>query len=406
MALQAAYFVMIARSLGPAQYGAFVAVAALIAAAAPFSAQGVGAVLIKNVSRDRKCFAESLGNAILMISGLSSALLILVFVACPLVLSGKVPLLLVLLVGVSDLIFGGMVNLAGYAFQAVEVLGKTARLAAIQSGMRVVAALVVFVSFPHPSAVFWAALYLGSSCVAAAYALAVVFLHLGYPRLAPARLRTELVEGFNFSVGASSAAIYNNLDKPLLVRLGTLNAAGLYAIAYRVVDLAFQPVAALQASAYSKFFQHGSRGIASSARYGKRLLFIGVGYGIIAGGTLFFGAPLFPFIFGRQFAGSEEALNWLSPLVFLRAAHYCYSNAMTGADFQGLRSCIQMAVAVMNVALNVWLIPRFSWRGAAWASLVSDGLLVLSTWTATVILSARMTPSGRSGALQPEEGTT
>ncbi len=218
-------------------------------------------------------------------------------------------------------------------------------------------------------------------------------------------MRSEIVEGFSFSLGASSAAFYNNIDKPLLVRLGTLSAAGFYAIAYRVVDLAFQPVGALQASAFSKFFQHGSEGITQSVRYARRLLSIGAAYGVLAGCALFFGAPLFPYIFGRQFAGSVEVLRWLSPLVFFRAAHYCYSNAMTGADFQGLRACIQVAVAVLNVALNVWLIPIYSWRAAAWASLVSDGLLVLSTWAATLILSARITPRGQASALQSESTT-
>jgi O-antigen/teichoic acid export membrane protein len=402
MALQAVYFVMIARSLGPGQYGAFVGVTALMAALTPYAVQGVGAVLIKNVSRNRRCLAESLGNAILTVAGLSSALLALVSIASPIILSSKVPLRLVLLVGMSDLILGGLVSLAGYVFQAVEMLGKTARITAMQSGIRAAAAAVVFVWFPHPSALFWAVLYLGTACLGSAYGLMLVFRRLGYPRLAPTLLRPELIEGFKFSVGGSSAAVYNNLDKPLLGRLATLNAAGLYAIAYRVVDLAFQPVGALHASAFASFFQHGSRGIADSARRAKQLLLIGAGYGVVAGLALFFGAPVFSYIFGRQFAGSEDALRWLSPLVFLRASHYCYSNALTGADYQGLRSCIQIAIAVLNVALNVWLIPRYSWRGSAWASLVSDGLLVLSTWTATVILIGRLTPKGQTVALQPD----
>ncbi|MGC2173566.1 MAG: oligosaccharide flippase family protein [Candidatus Sulfotelmatobacter sp.] len=401
-ALQAAYFVMIARSLGPGQYGAFIGVAALIAVLSPFSAMGVGTVLVKDVSRDRRCFPESLGNALLTTGALGLILLILVLIASPFILSAKVPVALVCLVGVSDLIFGGLVSLASLAFQALEMLGKTALVRAIQSGIRALAALVMLVWFSHPSAVSWAVLYLGGSIAAAAYALWIVFRRLGYPRLAPARLRSEMVEGLYFSIGVSSTAVYNNMDKPLLVRLGTLDAAGFYGIAYRVVDFAFQPVGALQASAFSKYFQHGSRGITNSVRYARRLLLMGAGYGIVAGVALFFGAPLFPYIFGRQFAGSEEVLRWLSPLVFLRACHYCYSNAMTGADFQGLRNCIQVVVAVLNVALNIWLIPRYSWRGAAWASLVSDGLLVLSTWAATLILSARIAPQGRASGLQPE----
>jgi O-antigen/teichoic acid export membrane protein len=401
MALQAAYFVIIARALGPGQYGAFVGVAALIAAISPFSVLGVGAVMIKNVSRDRGCYRESFGNAILVTCGLGVILLILLFFASSFILSAKIPKALVLLVGVSDLFFGGMVILAGYAFQAFEMMGQTARLGAIQSGLRAAGALAMLFSFSQSSALSWGVFYLGASSLASAYAFTVVVRRWGYPKLALSRLRSEIVEGVSFSIGASSAAFYNNIDKPLLVRLGPLNAAGFYAIAYRVVDLAFQPVAALQASAFAKFFQHGSGGIVRSVHYARRLLAVGAGYGLLAGCGLFFGASMFPRIFGRQFSGSVEVLQWLSPLVLFRAAHYCYSNALTGADFQGLRSCIQFAVAILNVVLNLWLIPSHSWRGAAWASLVSDGLLVLSTWAASVILVARMTPAGPH-VLQPE----
>lgn len=400
MALQAAYFVLIARSLGPGQYGAFVGATALIAALSPFSAVGIGGVLVKNVSRNPERFSESLGNAVLTLFGLGLALLVAVFLASPFILSNKVPFLLVFLVGVSDLFFGGIVILAGLAFQAFEMLGQTAQLGAIQSAVRASAALIMLLVSGHPTAVSWAVLYLASTVVAAVYASCVVWKRLGRPRLATNRLRSEIVESFSFSVGASSAAFYNNIDKPLMVRLGSLEAAGIYAIAYRIIDLAFQPVAALQASAFSKFFQHGSGGIAQSVRYAKRLLRIGVGYGVLAGFALFFGGPLFPYIFGRQFAGSVEVLRYLSPLVFFRAAHYCYSNAMTGADFQGLRSCIQVAIAILNVGLNVWLIPIYSWRGAAWTSLVSDGLLVLSTWTATLVLSSRLTLQNQSCPVQ------
>ena len=78
---------------------------------------------------------------------------------------------------------------------------------------------------------------------------------------------------------------------------------------------------------------------------------------------------------------------------------------MTGADFQGFRSCIQVVVALLNVCLNLWLIPGYSWRGAAWASLVSDGLLVLGTWGATLILSVGVAPRGRTSA-RPSESVT
>jgi hypothetical protein len=38
------------------------------------------------------------------------------------------------------------------------------------------------------------------------------------------------------------------------------------------------------------------------------------------------------------------------------------------------------------VLINLWLIPQYSWRGAAWASLASDGLLACGIGLAVFIL--------------------
>ena len=50
---------------------------------------------------------------------------------------------------------------------------------------------------------------------------------------------------------------------------------------------------------------------------------------------------------------------------------------------------MQAAVAVFNVLINLWLIPVYSWRGAAWSSIASDGVLLISVATAVWILSRR-----------------
>ena len=54
-----------------------------------------------------------------------------------------------------------------------------------------------------------------------------------------------------------------------------------------------------------------------------------------------------------------------------------------------MRMSIQIAVAIFNVLINLWLIPAYSWRGAAWSSLASDGLLALGIGTAVFVLCRR-----------------
>ena len=48
----------------------------------------------------------------------------------------------------------------------------------------------------------------------------------------------------------------------------------------------------------------------------------------------------------------------------------------------------ELALAI-NIGLNLWLIPTHGWRGAAWSSLVTDGLLGAMNWSALQLLVSR-----------------
>ena len=64
MAFQAAYFVLMGRTFGSREYGAFVGVVALVALLTQFSSAGMEMILLRNISRDRKSFAPTWGNAL------------------------------------------------------------------------------------------------------------------------------------------------------------------------------------------------------------------------------------------------------------------------------------------------------------------------------------------------------
>jgi O-antigen/teichoic acid export membrane protein len=41
---------------------------------------------------------------------------------------------------------------------------------------------------------------------------------------------------------------------------------------------------------------------------------------------------------------------------------------------------LQACAGFFNLCANLYLIPRYSWHGAAWSSLATDGGLALSSW--------------------------
>lgn len=380
LAMQAAYFVIVARTLGSEQYGAFISVTALVAIFSPFVSWGGGDILIKNVSRDRNLFNECWGNALLLIFGSGLILLVLVLLAALVILPPTIPLILVLLIALSDLIFLRILDTTAKAFIAVDLPKMSAQINIIAAVKSLIAAVCLISWFQQSGILIWASLYCLSTMIAALIGFCLVHFIIGAPKISLTQLKSELKNGFFFSISLSAHTIYNDIDKTMLARLSSLEATGIYAAAYRLVDVTFVPIAAIASAAYAKFFQQGTVGIKGTLQLAKSFSPTVCIYGITASLSLLIFAPIVPYILGDKYANVVENLRWLSPIVLLRSIQYLGAEALTGADFQQVRSIIQISVALFNVLINFWLIPQYSWRGAAWSSLISDTLLVLSIW--------------------------
>src|SRR5208282_3224243 len=111
--------------------------------------------------------------------------------------------------------------------------------------------------------------YLACTVVSCVSAISLVSYRLGAPRIALSRIPKEIEQGFYFSTSLSAQTVYNDIDNTLLARLSTLDATGIYAAAYRLIDVAFAPVRSVLYAAYANFFRHGQAGMAISYSYAK-----------------------------------------------------------------------------------------------------------------------------------------
>lgn len=398
LVIQALYFAVIARSLGARNYGAFVGVVGLVGIVSPFGALGSGHLLIKNVSRSLAQFKANFGLALLTTLLSSSILFGLVVLVSHFVLPVAIPLQLVMLVAASDLFGNSIITICVQAFVAFERLKWTASINVTLSALRLVAAVILVVLYHSPSALQWGWFYFGSTSIVAMLALGLVIAKLGAPTLNLSRTAAEFREGLYFSVSKSTETIYNDIDKTMLARLGTLEATGIYGAAYRLIDVSFAPVASLLVAAYPGFFRAGMGGISASVQYAKPLIWRALGYTSFISIAMLTFAGFIPYLLGGEYRLTVEALRWLAILPVLKVVHFFLSDAMTGAGHQGLRSLIQLGVAIFNVLINLWVIPAYSWRGAAWSSIASDTLLVCGMGTAVLVLYRR----SRASAVEME----
>src|SRR5579863_299173 len=385
--VQAAYFTIIARALGVNHYGSFVGVAALVGIVYPFGTLGSGHLLVRSVARDKGEFPTAWGDALVTTAICSTLLIAFVLLISRTLLPETIPFRLVLVVALADIPGVSLITIAGQSFQAFEHMKWLALITLLISVNRLLGALVLVMLNSHPTALDWGYVYLASTAVTATISIAMTFLRLGPPRLRLQRSIKAWWHGFHFSVTLSAQTIYNDIDKTMLARFSTLSATGIYGAAYRLIDVSFSPVLALLYAAYPNFFRKGSAGIHSSFSYAKPLMGRAISYAALIACGMLLCAGIVPYVLGPGYAETTLALRWLSPLPLLKATHYFLADSLTGAGHQGLRSGIQAGVALFNVLINLWLIPRYSWKGAAWSSIASDALLALSVGTAVYLLS-------------------
>lgn len=395
--LQAGYFVLLARLLGVKEYGVFAGALALVSIAAPYSGLGSGLLFVRYVSSNAERFAAYWGNILLSTVGTGSVITLFLFLVSPHLLDND-SASLILPVALADCICRQLIVSSSQVFQAFEKMRMTAILNLLISLFRLLA-IAVMASFPHHgTARVWAAFYLLSSALAAIVGVGIVIARMGGPRFSTRLFLSKLGEGFGFAFAGSTQSAYNDIDKAMLSHFGMNVANGIYTLAYRIIDVATVPIAALDAAALPRYFRQSSEGYVSVKTLSVRLAQRALLFGLMMAALMFAAAPLIPRIVGSDFSKSATALRWLCIIPAFRGLHQLTGSAITGLGFQRYRTTAQFSAAALNFGLNLWLIPQHGWVGAAWASIATDGVLAIANWSILQSVQHRvLVPSARGG---------
>ena len=115
--IQAAYFILVARSLGPTAYGAFIAITALTGIISPFSGLGSSNLFIKNLRCGLRTARVCWGNGLVLTvaSGVAFSFFI---TACNVVIGLHAAFSTIFIVALCDLVLMRIADLAGFGFAA------------------------------------------------------------------------------------------------------------------------------------------------------------------------------------------------------------------------------------------------------------------------------------------------
>jgi O-antigen/teichoic acid export membrane protein len=378
--LRLVYFVVIARLLGVLQYGIVVGAFALVNLVAEHSRLGTGTVLLRYVSPEPKRFGAYWANTLAVTLIMSGILVALLRVVAPHAIDPASAGIIVL-TAVGSCVFEQVTISATQAFQAVQEM----RLAAIFNQMtamfRTFAAVGMLAVLHHATARQWVLASAFASALVTVVAVTTVTVRLGWPRFAPHLVWKHAGEGAEYAFASSTTNAYNDLDKTMLSHYGMSAANGIYGMAYRIIEMGTAPLISIQLAAQPRLFQLAASGRDDPIILGRRLL----RHGLMASGAttlcMFAFAPLIPLLAGRGFSEGISALRWLCLIPVFRSVHLTTGTVLTAIGLQRYRSLTQIIAVVLNFGLNLWLIPSHGWRGAAWASLATDGMLGVLNWS-------------------------
>jgi O-antigen/teichoic acid export membrane protein len=388
LVIQAVYFVLIARSLGPKEYGGFVAMTSLVAVTSPFAGLGCPMILLKYVARERSLLPVYWGNGLLTICFSASLLTVGILCLTPFIL-GREFFPLTALVCVADLFMIRVTELATFAFAALGRMGESARMSVYISGSRLVGIAVVSSMTRHPSVREWTFAYVLGAAACFVYAFLRTSLAARGIQFRPKQAWKSIPESALFAVSGSAATIYNDIDKTMIGKLSSFTATGIYAAAYRIIDVSLVPVRAMLSAAYPDFFRIGVGGPSATKKYAYRLIRRATPFGAFIFVALLLGAPIIPHVLGKNYASAVEAVRWLAIIPFLRCIHIFLADGLTGAGYQGSRTLVQVGVGALNVLLNLYFIRHWAWRGAAWSSILCDAMLAISLWALFQYVTSR-----------------
>ncbi|MEV6690431.1 oligosaccharide flippase family protein [Micromonospora sp. NPDC051196] len=377
---QGALFVLLAREMPISTYGLFVGVTALVAVVSPFASAGAPSLIMQNYADAPGDWLKHLVRGLFLSTVFGCAATVLVAAAGVAIWGADVGLVDLLCLAFADLVAWRLIEAVA---ASIQVRGRILLAALIPALLHIcrLAGAVVLATAAEPITLHdWA---VTSALLSVLVCLPVIVGGLrggGRGTVSLGGALRQARTGMLFAVGLAAQSIYNDVDKVMLSRLGTPESAAIYAAAYRVVDLAYTPARSMSAIAYPRFFEAGRGGPREALRMARGLLPRFLAFSVPVSLLLVGFAWMMPLVFGADFEAAIPALQGLSALLVLKSLHYLAADALSGARMQGRRTVCQIGVGVLNILLNLWLIPAYGWQGAIASSLVCDALLAVLLW--------------------------
>ena len=341
-----------------------------------FTDLGLGTLIVREIARDKSVTDKYISNILLMKVLLT--ILTLGLIILTVTILGYSPVVKnVIYIITFSIMIGTFTTFLSAIFQANE---KMLHLS-ISNILTSVAMFVgTFVGIYYKLDLnFFAFIYLISNTLIFIYILIVYLRTFSLPRLEIdlSFWKPTLKEAWPFGITGLSGMLYTYIDSIMLSVFQGTEAVGFYSIAYRImlimlfipnaVNLAIFPV-------MSQFYTHSKDSLKLvHERYFKYMIMLGIPIGA---GITILADKIILLIFGQGFTQSIIVLQILIWTIVLTFAGASFVQLLVSTNKQLVITKISGICVVFNIIINLILIPKYSYIGASFATLLTEILLV------------------------------
>ena len=367
--------IVLARHLGDAQYGRYTTLVAYSALVSVIADLGLSPLYTREAARTPGRIPDYLGTLLggKVVLAVAASLVLAVALTFAglggLIVPGAA---LLVVTTYSSLLRNTFYATGRMGFEAVAILAETAIQAGlILAGARLGAGLAFFI---------WAyAASYGFTCV---YCLVVVSVFgLGRPRVGfdAALFRSWLRLAVPFALGAFLTNVYFRADVTILQHFKPFQEVGWYTFAYKPFEaLQFVPLA-VQATVYpllAVYYRNSRERLgATYARFFKILVLLGWPLTV---GTFVLAVPV-----GRVFQlfpQSIPSLRILALAIVFLFVNSAFTAMLYAIDRQDLFAWTTAIAVVVNVGLNLALIPSFGYLAASATTVITEAAFSVAAW--------------------------
>lgn len=372
-------FLLLARHLGTAGYGAYLGLYGLLAPFTAFTLSGISLTVLEHTVREREEPAGVVRSCSSYAVVLGAVLSAVVVGLSTLIIEGIAVATVVLLVA-SELVINSSTFAMTASIQARFGFIASTKVRIVGHIVRIVGLIALTVTGQMTLGHF-AIVYFVSFVVFSLW-VALMMRRRGHDGTRFGSIdRNHVRSSFLYGFGISAVNVQNDGDKVALNAFNHVNDAGIYGAAYRVVQMGLLPITALVSATHVSFLDVDENANDQLGR-AKKLAAVSIAYAVVFGAAVLAAAPLIPKLLSSSFSDASHMMPWLVPLVVLRGPGTFAMNGLLGLGRNRLRTTILVANAALSVILYVTLIPAHSWRGAAAGTVISEFVMFCAGWVA------------------------